>query len=431
MTLRTTLVYLHEQMGEDFQFLIAHDLFVVLQQWRSIFFFIQSTDARYREVMRLQIQTIREILIFLFGVKFESVMKLHILLGNRIVFAQYVDAYLAACNSDYLCLIGALRIDARYLELTGAFLGANAQLYSEFDLNLFTCILFHDHQIVGRFVVPDSVQFDPETITMLTIFERVEYATIAHPPDQKFSSAYVTSADNKSMKHKTAFLRIERTPVAGTISSTRCAVDSPFVLLVVTQTGAMNERKSEMQNRIVDFLTAVTSRLPNVVPRAAPRPVEILEDLLHYVVIDRTRGTVWELPEETSVRLQQGYLEIESAAEAREEGKRVKDKLAACGTTAMMRGFTTMMWGEIKYQFCYELRFEDETGEPMRPTQVFSAPPFNDDTGLNYRLIVDSLFQSDRRITCLELFAVYRGEIQVKQAIAAGQALFEMFRRYT
>jgi hypothetical protein len=429
MTLRTTLVYLHEQMGEDFQFLVAEDLFVVLQQWRGIFFFIQSTDARYREVMRLQIQTIREILIFLFGVKFESVMKFHILLGNRIVFAQYVDTYLAACNSDYLCLIGASRADTQYIELAGSFLGANAQLYGEFDLKLFTCILFHDHQIVGRFIVPDSVQFEPETIMILTIFERVEYQTIAHPPDEKFSSAYVTSVDNKSMKHKTAFLRVERTPVACTISSTRCGVDSPFVILVVTQTSAANHRKSEMQMKIVDFLTAVTTRLPSVVPRPAPLRVDVPEELLHSVVIDRTRGTVWELPEEISVRLLQEYLAIENEADAAEEARRVKDKLAAYGTTAMMRGFTTMMWGEINYQFCYELRFEDDTGQQMRPNQVFSAPPFNDDTGLNYRLIADSLFQSDRRVTCLELFAVYRGEIQVKQAIAADQALFEMFKR--
>jgi hypothetical protein len=265
---------------------------------------------------------------------------------------------------------------------------------------------------------------------MLTIFERVEYQTIDQPPNEEFSSAYVTSVDNRSMKHKTAFLRIERTPVACTISSTRCALDSPFVILVVTQSGAVSERKSEIQMRIVDFLTAATSRLPNVVPRAGPPPVALLEDVLHYVVIDRTRGTVWELPEETSVRLLQEYLAIENEAEAEEEARRVKDSLAAYGTTGMMRGFTTMMWGEITYQFCYELRFEDETGGQMRPTQVFSPPPFNDDTGLNYRLIADSLFQSDRRITCLELFAVYKGEIQVKQAIAADQALFEMFKRY-
>jgi hypothetical protein len=44
MTLRTTLVYLRGQMGEDFQFLIADDLFLVLQQWRGIVFFIQSND---------------------------------------------------------------------------------------------------------------------------------------------------------------------------------------------------------------------------------------------------------------------------------------------------------------------------------------------------------------------------------------------------
>jgi hypothetical protein len=86
-----------------------------------------------------------------------------------------------------------------------------------------------------------------------------------------------------------------------------------------------------------------------------------------------------------------------------------------------------MMWGELDYHFCYELRFEDESGEVLRPTQVFSPPPFNDDTGINYRLITDSIFQTDKPIVCLELLAVYRGTVQVKAALASNQRIFAHF----
>jgi hypothetical protein len=430
MSLRTTLVYLREQMSEDFQFLTADDLFIVLQQWRGIVFFIQYTDSRFHDLMRQMLQTIREILIFLFGAKFEFVMGHSIVHANRLVFAQYVDAYLSNCASDYLCLLGALRSDDSCPRVAELFLESAARLRPEFDLNLLSCFLFYDHRILAKFIFPDARTFDPETFSMLAIFERVEYGPITDQLDEKFSSAYVTSADNTTMKHKTAFLRVERTPVACTLSSTRCALESPFVLLVVSQNVNMSKRKGEIQMKIVDFLTAITSRLTQLAVRpTAPPTVGLVEDVICFVVIDRSCGRVWELPTATAVAQLRTFREFADDEEAELELIRVRRQSVAYGTSAMMRGFTTMVWGEVDYHFAYELRFEDEQGAILIPTQVFSPPPFNDDTGINYRLIVDSLFQPERKITCLELFAVYRGRVQVKATMAGNQILFEMFRR--
>jgi hypothetical protein len=430
MSLRATLVYLREQMSEDFQFLTADDLFIVLQQWRGIVFFIQSRDSRFHDVMRLMLQTIREILVFLFGVKFEFVMGHSIVHTNRLIFAQYVDAYLANCQSDYLSLLGALRAEQSCPHVGEMFVEASTRFLPEFDLNLLSCFLFHDHQFVAKFIVPGAVKFEPETFSMLAIFEKVEYGQPAEELDEKFSSAYVISADNNTMKHKTAFLWIERTPVACTLSSTRCAFGSPFVILVVTQNVNMGKRKGEIQMKIVDFLTAITSRLTQLVVRPVPPPpVGLVEDVICFVVIDRTDGRVWELPSATAVARLRTFREFVNDEEAEAELNRVRRQSAAYGMSAMMRGFTTMVWGEVDYHFAYELRFEDEQGVSLNPVQVFSPPPFNDDTSINYRLIVDSLFQPDRKITCLELLAVYRGRVQVKATMAGNQILFEMFKR--
>ena len=97
--------------------------------------------------------------------------------------------------------------------------------------------------------------------------------------------------------------------------------------------------------------------------------------------------------------------------------------------SAMVRGFTMMMRGEFDYQFCYEMRFENEDGEIMKPSQVFTPPPFNDDTGINYQLITDTIFQTTDKVTCIELLSVYVGKIQVKAAIASNQHLYEMYQR--
>lgn len=411
-------------MGEDFQFFTADDLFVVLQQWRGMLFYIQSNDPSRQEVMRLQLQKIREILIFLFGTKFDSVMKRNISIPKRQVFAKYVDTYLSACEKDYLYLVNALRVDDDSENIGNTFLQSAAAHLPDFPINLLTCVLFNDHKIVARFNVPNTVEFDPDTYSMLSVFERVEYDEVTNDKDS-FNSAFVGSPENSTMKHKNGFLRIERTPVACALSSTRCSFKSPFVLLAVTQNAKMQQ---ETQDNIRGFLKSVTDDLMNAsFPEREPKPVEILDDLLHYVVINRTSGDVWELPEDLTIRMFRDRLGL-SESDAKTEMQKVKSHLSAYGMSAMVRGYTMMMRGEFKYQFCYEMRFEDSEGNVMKPTQVFSPPPFNDDTGINYKLISDTIFQTDENITCIELFSVYRGKIQAKAAMAANQQLFDMYK---
>jgi hypothetical protein len=185
----------------------------------------------------------------------------------------------------------------------------------------------------------------------------------------------------------------------------------------------VDSQKQAVQEAIVDFLTAITHELePTIV---SPIPVRLgpdVQDVLHYVVIDRTHGNVWELPVWTALRKISDHLRLQTEREAADELNKVKNRLAAYGMTAMM-------WGELNYDFCYELRFEDEAGGTLTPSHLFSAPPFNDATGINYGLIVESLFQTDREIRCLELFAAYNGMVQVKAAMEGNQMLFAMAKR--
>ena len=427
LPLTQLVIWLKEQMQEDFQFFTAGDLFVVLQQWRGIVFFIQSKDARKHEVMRLQLQKIREILIFLFGTKFDSVMRNNISLKRRQVFAEYVDAYLAACEGDYIYLLNALRVDDDCQKLGKWFMEVCRSLSPEFQMDMLSCILFHNHRIVARFAAPGAVQFEPESYSILSVFERVEYEGIAEVNDSTcFDPHYVCAPDNPTMKHKNAFLRMERTPVCCTLSSTRLAHQSPFVLLIVTQHQKM---QPETQAMIVEFMKALAERLmENPLPTPEPVAFDLPADLLHYVIVNRTTGDVMELASDLSVRLFQercGMTEEDAAKEA----AKVKSQLAAYGMSAMVRGFTMMMRGEFDYQFCYEMRFENEDGEIMKPSQVFTPPPFNDDTGINYQLITDTIFQTTEKVTCIELLSVYVGKIQVKAAIASNQHLYEMYQR--
>jgi hypothetical protein len=434
LSLRTTLVYLREQMGEDFQFFTAEDLFVVLQQWRGMLFFIQSNDAMRQAVMRLQLQTIREILIFLFGVKFESVMRRCILSTNRVVFAQYVDTYLSICDSDYLTLACTTRPDPESKAIGDMFRNL-ASGWVPGCPGVLTCILFRNHKLVSRYAPSDnSVTLDLETFLILSIFEKVEYGGISGEPcTLAFDPTFIGRPDNPTKKQKTAFLRISGTPIACNLSSTRCSANSPFVILVVSESTSGIAKpeagKSETQAQIADFLVTTAARMMNlpIDPVRVPL-IDRIDDLLHYIVIDRTRGDVWECPLDHTIQYFQEAFGDLGEDEIKAEAKKVTSQLVAYGMSAMMRGNTTMMWGKLDYQFCYELRFEDEAGQVIEPTHVFTPPGFNDDTGINYGLICDTLFQGHSRITCLELMSIYRGKVQVKAAMAGNQRLFRLFK---
>ena len=477
MSLRATLVYLHEQLDEDFQFYIADDLFVVLQQWRGMLFYIQTNDPCFQEVMRLQLQTIREVLIFLFGPKFESVMKRSISMDKRKIFSQYVESYLSLCQEDYCYLLNSTRVDSESKELSNHFIQSISSIISSFDINMLNVTLFDGNKIIARYDSHTAAKIDPETLLNLSIFEKVEYSDVNNESlnmmignefsnSQNFDPKFVESPTNTTLKHKNAFLRIQRSPVSCLLSSSRLGERSPYIILVATQNPKITD---ELRQLILKFITKITDLMSQIEnPYPDEKPIQVIEELIHYILIDRTHSNVWELPLDLSTGFLLDYLtQLKSQTDKNNEDTKDSEQqneknpendddnnndnnikndddeleneaykmmqkltmqMAAYGMTAMMKGYTTMMRGEQDFQFCYELRFEDEKGEKLRPTHVFSPPPFNDDNGVNYELITSSIFPNTDGVTCLELLSIYRGGALAKSVMAANDALFEFYK---
>jgi len=171
-------VYLKNQLDEDFRFFCSGDLIVVLQQWREKLFFIQTNESKSEEILRMQLQSIREILIFLFGTKFESVMRRNISLAKRQVFSYYIDKYVKLSKEDYLPLINALRFDPDSREIGYYFNQGISAIYPTYPINMITALLFNNGRIVSRYSAPNSIKLEPETISLLQQFVNVEYEKV-------------------------------------------------------------------------------------------------------------------------------------------------------------------------------------------------------------------------------------------------------------
>ena len=428
LTLWSMLQYLKRELNEETRFFRSDDKLVVLQQWRDTLFVIETTENYSAEVLRMLLQTSREILIFLFGAKFEHVMGTSISLAKRQVFAKYVETYIKMCSNSYLALIGTILYDTDNNVLSESFAKCCQEIVPKYSqLNIFSLILFNNNNILSVYTPKESpTKLDPETLHILQIFEKVEYEEL----DDESLEIDLASLDpeyvENNQRARIAFLRVQRIPIACSLFCTRLSATSPLVLLIVTQSVKLTD---EMRTEITKLETEVTQSLSSlVIVEPPPNPVEVLENLIHYVVIDRTNGTVMELPVDVSLTLLRRYIDLESDENANEYLFDIKKRLSSYSMTAMMKGYTTMIWGEMDLQFCYQLKFRDENGNDVKPTQVFEAPPFQDDNGVNYGLIASSLFpDSSSHISVYEVLSIYNGTTQIREVELVNQTIFNQF----
>ena len=299
-----------------------------------------------------------------------------------------------------------------------------------YPINMITALFFNNGRIVSRYSAPNSIKLEPETFSLLQQFVNVEYEKVQNLiGSERFDSRYIKRENNNSLKHKNAFLRIERTPVGCTLSSTRCSKDPPHVLLIVTQNPKMDD---SMKGRILDMMTELTDKLYQTpIVRSEPTRIVVFEGLIHYVVINRTQGDVFELPLDISLSLLSEYKSIETEAECKSIFSQLTTKLASYSMSAMISGHTTMIWGELGYQFSYEMRVEDEDGNIRKPVNVFSHPPFEDDNGSNYTLISNSLFPTSKsRVTVYEILPIFVGKVQTKSTLNANIEIMGLYKRH-
>lgn len=428
LTLWSTLQYLKRELNEEVRFFRSGKKFVVLQQWRDTLFVVETTEDYSPEVLRMLLQTTREILIFLFGQKFESVMGTSISLTKRQVFAKYIETYLNMCKNSYLSLIGVTLNDTENIELGSCFNQCCEHVSSKYNINLISMILFNNHSILSIYTNSScQTKIDPETLHILQIFEMVEFSDEKNCEEldpKQISPEFVEN----NQRTRVAFLRIERCPVGCTLSCFRLGENSPLVLLCITQNVKLSD---EMRQSIKQMSSEMAKNLSLLV-LAPPvqTPVEVVEGLIHSVVIDRSGETVMELPPDVSLTLLKRYVEFENESDAEACLFDIKKRLSSYAMSAMMKGFTSMIWGEMDLQFSYQLKFRDENGIELMPTQVFQAPSFDDDNGVNYSLIASSLFPESRNpIRVYEILTIYSGTTQVRDVYSGNQAIFSLFLR--
>lgn len=422
LSLRATIIYLKNQLNEDFRFFRSGDIFVVLQQWREMLFLIETTQNISKDLLRIQLQIIKEILVFLFGQRFENVMRRNISLTKRAIFAKYVDQYLLMCRQDYLSLVCALQFDIGNEYVNTAFQEIAAELYKIPDNICMQILLFNNNKIVSSFVPEEVDEFEPDVQYLLQIYEGVEFSPSTEPFDLSLINLDFLQQEPSPITHKSAFLKLNGAPTRVTLSSTRLYPNSPLTLIFVS----INSKMPDEQKTAVTFqICEIAKKLKETVATTAgPTELEVPEGLIHSVVIDRTNGGVVELPPDVSLALLRRYTGAEEDA-AKETLRQIQTRLASYAMTALLRGSTVMMVGEDDFQYCYELRCVGPDGELLRPTGVYTAPSFDSDVGVSYASAAAALFPGRREpVHVFELLSIFVGTTHVKEVVSGNNEVF-------
>ncbi|EAY17835.1 hypothetical protein TVAG_010590 [Trichomonas vaginalis G3] len=423
LTLKSMLMYLKRELNEEVRFFRAGDKFVVLQQWRDALFVIESDENYSPELLKLTLQATREILIFLFGPKYETVMGTSISLAKRQAFARYIDTYLNHCDTNYLSLLQTPIHDIDNYELGNCFSQCAENVSSQYKSNLIALFLFNNNKIVSMYVPKNASKIDPEMLFIIQLFENVEYPnTKSEPNFQLISEQFV----EENIRTRIAFIRSNRIPLACSLTSSQLYANSPLSILAITQDSKMTIEQKDTIKSMMMNLTKSVSTLYFAQPNYPP--IEVVEGLIHAAFINRTNGTSFELTPDITMSLLSRYMAFQSEEEMEQMVISMKKSLANKAITALMKGYTTMIWGEMDLQFCYLLAFRDADGNEIKPTRVFEPPLFDDDSGITFNLVASSVLPDVRgKINVFEILTVFTGEMPVRDVSYGVHLMFQNY----
>lgn len=423
LTLKSMLMYLKRELGEEVRFFRSGDKFVVLQHWRDALFVVETSENYSPELLRLILQAARELLIFLFGQKYESVMGTSISLTKRQTYAKYLDTYLSICSRNYLGLLQTTINDADNYELGNCFAQCAENIVSQYKTNLMALFLFNNNKIISTYMPKNGLKIDPEMLYIIQLFEKVEYPeTSSEPNFQLINNQFV----EENIRTRIAFIRSHRLPIACSLTLSQLYKDSPLTILAVTQDSKMTQEQKDTVKNMLSIITKSISTLYSAQPNYPP--IEVVEGLIHAVIINRSKGTSFELTPDITMALLKRNMPFENPQQAEETMISIKKQLASKAMSALMKGYTTMIWGEMDFQFCYQLIFRDSEGNEIKPVQVFDPPPFDDDNGITYSLIKTAILPDVKgKIQVFELMTVFTGEMPVRDVAAGNQMMFNNY----
>ena len=402
LTLINSIAFLQENFRESVQSFQAEDQIVVMQMWNGLLFAITSKNTVSEPLLKIILQVMKDIAVFLFGPQFHTVMCSKSISGAlREIYARYLETYFSLCNQDCKFTIMLPQMDHTFVKLTQQFKELIKNEAGIVDESFLEGILFNNHRVISRFAKNENSMLELNDIFQLSLLEQVEFSTAKNSPE-----AF-------TMTIKGANVRVDGTMQNCILASGKLG---PFFLIMLYKRNQQQQFTQEQKDKL-EALSAAISRtiLAFTEVKKPPVPYQIT-GLLHYILINRTTGEIYE-----------SQPHPDSKHEPEPKWLALLDKLkrtmTSIGMSAIVNGNSCVIRNEMIFQYTYDLVFVRKQKEIMPKTLL--QPVNFEKGGLSYKSIVSETISEDNT-TCFEMMTVYLGVMNTCDVIKANAYLFNV-----
>ena len=404
LTIINSMHFLHENFGENVESFKAEDQIVVLQVWQSLLFTIAAKDTTSEELLRFYLQIMKDIAVFLFGTQFDSVMCSKSIVGAlREIYARYIETFFNLCNSDYKFCLMIPQMDPTFSKLTQQVKDLMKNESNIVDDSFYEGLIFKNHKIISRFSKNENNTLELNDIFQLSLLEQVE------------SSTAKQSTESFNVSIKGANVKIDGIMQTCILASGN--LNDFYLIMIYKKQQGQNSQFTQEQKAKVDQLSASLSKLVLNFKDFTKPPLPFqITGMLHYILINRTTGEVFESqpypgsktqPEEKWVALLDN----------------LKRNMSSIGMAACINGCSSVIRNEMIFQYTYDLIFVKKQKEIL-PKGSIPSVSF-DKGGLSYKsLTMDAV--SEENAVCYEMMAIYLGVMNTCDVVKANLHLFRV-----
>jgi hypothetical protein len=387
-TIMSTIAFMRATLDVGLRYLRTPDHLTVFDFWNGILFAITSPRTRSPHLQHAQLEVVRDISVFLFGLHFENVMLRNVAKSNCHVFERYVNCFLGLCARDSRAGLRIVPASRGYGHCSRCLLETIPGSAIPLDLCFVECVVFRRNSVIVRLGRAQQPCLCASDLFLLSLYAQLEHEESGSDgPVRLFDPNYVNIRNPPSVKHRAAFLRVDGVLEHCSIASTRLGGNSPFVAVFVTK-GAYAKERREVIMSVLALIAAETEGAYRDVP---PRAPSSMPGLVRLIITNRINGEYFE---ESGV--------VSDAS--RRVGDLLVERVVEKAADAMADGMTVFMWSDELFRFVYQLAFVDERGQILAPDEPLPV-------GVGFDKITAELYPR-KIVTVYQVFTVYVATVE-------------------
>lgn len=379
----TTITFIKCNVDSGLDYVKTDNKTIVFQFWNNVLFFCCSKTMSV-QLLRFQLEQIKNISIFLFGPNFEKCMSNNIKINQNKLFAFYVDTYIEECEKRMQLPLGILEHSTKYRDFS-MFLNKELELV-KLPVKSYEYIVFKDNQIVARQSIGKNTMVNYRSLINIYL------TTIINYKDDN---------ESESIKHKYGFLNIGNNNQKFVISSLK--FNSCIIVLITDSDLSDPENKSNVEISLQMSLNTISSYVSQYYDSGRNVPINyIIPGTVRFIITERNSGESWDY----------------KLNNQNESSLKVSDLLLKTMSTKVFEIFTNdnnySMWKDELFLFAYRQFFISSTDSILVLKQNTESIDINN--RFNYQYLSKKCFPDENDIRVYDVYSIFLKTIAPKDA---------------